>query len=58
MSTFLPIHVVISLVGILSGFVVLFGLLAGKGLNGWTALFLVTTVFGPRTRPHSAASHD
>jgi len=37
-------HVVISLAGIFSGFVVLFGLLAGKGLERWTALFLATTV--------------
>src|SRR6266436_5349089 len=38
------IHVAISLVGIFSGFVVMFGLLAGKRLDGWTALFLATTV--------------
>jgi hypothetical protein len=38
------VHVVISLVGIFSGFVVLFGLLAGKRLDGWTKLFLTTTV--------------
>src|SRR5258706_11115013 len=37
-------HVLISLVGILSGFVVLFGLLTAKRLEGWTAIFLVTTV--------------
>jgi hypothetical protein len=43
-SIILGIHVGLSLVGILSGFVVLFGLLAGKRLDGWTALFLVTTV--------------
>ncbi|MGO9203671.1 MAG: DsbA family protein [Limisphaerales bacterium] len=30
--------------GILSGFVVLFGLLVGKRLDNWTALFLATTV--------------
>jgi hypothetical protein len=35
---------VLSLLGIFSGFVVLIGLLAGKRLDGWTALFLVTTV--------------
>jgi hypothetical protein len=35
---------VISLVGIFSGFVVLFGLLTGKRLDGWTWLFLTTTV--------------
>src|SRR5947209_16218329 len=43
-STFTFVHVLISLVGIGSGFVVIFGLLAGKRLNGWTALFLATTV--------------
>jgi len=31
-------------VGIGSGFVVILGLLTGKRLNGWTALFLATTV--------------
>jgi hypothetical protein len=44
MTTFTFVHVVISLVGILSGLVVLFGLIAGKRLDGWTALFLVSTV--------------
>lgn len=43
-STFTQVHVVLSLVGILSGFVVMFGLLTGKRMNGWTALFLATTV--------------
>ena len=43
-STFTFVHVLISLVGIGSGFVVIFGLLARKRLNGWTALFLATTV--------------
>jgi len=38
------IHVVISLLGILSGFVVMFGLLTANPLNGWTAFFLATTV--------------
>jgi hypothetical protein len=38
------IHVVISLIGIFSGFVVLVGLLSGKRLEGWTRLFLITTV--------------
>jgi hypothetical protein len=37
-------HVAISLVGIFSGLVVLFGLLTDKRLDSWTALFLVTTV--------------
>src|SRR2546430_9421378 len=43
-STFTLVHVVISLVGIASGLVVVFGLLTGKRLDGWTALFLATTV--------------
>jgi hypothetical protein len=44
MTVFTLVHVVISLVGILSGFVVVFGLLASKRLDGWIALFLTTTV--------------
>ena len=44
MDTFTLFHVVLSLIGIFSGFVVIFGMLAAKRLNGWTALFLVTTV--------------
>jgi len=38
------IHVLISLMGILSGFVVIFGLHTANPLNGWTAFFLATTV--------------
>jgi hypothetical protein len=38
------IHTLISLGGIFTGFVVLFGLLAGKRLDGWTKWFLITTV--------------
>jgi len=44
MTPFTFVHVVISLIGILSGLVVLFGLIAGKRLDGWTLLFLATTV--------------
>src|SRR2546426_1342550 len=44
MKTFTLIHVVISLVGILSGFVVMFGMLTRKRVDGWTALFLGATV--------------
>jgi hypothetical protein len=43
-STFTLVHVLLSLVGIASGLVVVFGLLVGKRLDGWTALFLATTV--------------
>ena len=38
------IHTLISLVGIFTGTVVLFGLLACKRLDGWTKWFLITTV--------------
>jgi|ERR1041385_7608034 hypothetical protein len=38
------IHVIISLIGIASGLVVLFGMFGGKRLDGMTALFLATTV--------------
>ncbi len=43
-TAFTLFHVALSLVGILSGLIVVFGLLAGKRLDGWTAVFLVTTV--------------
>src|SRR5947208_10362375 len=41
---FTLVHVMISLIGIVSGFVVVFGLLAGKRLDRWTALFLTSSV--------------
>jgi hypothetical protein len=40
----LAIHVGLSLIGIVSGLVVLYGLLTGVALGGWTALFLATTI--------------
>jgi hypothetical protein len=43
MKTFILIHVAISLAGIFSGMIVLFGMITGKRLNGWTAIFLATT---------------
>jgi hypothetical protein len=43
-STFTLVHVLLSLVGIGSGFVVVYGMLTGKRLEGWTAIFLATTV--------------
>jgi len=44
MTPFTFFHVVLSLVGIVSGFVVVFGLLTAKRLIGWTTLFLATTL--------------
>ncbi len=43
-ATYTFLHVLISLVGIGSGLIVMFGLLTGKRLDGLTAVFLATTV--------------
>jgi len=42
--TFTVIHVIISLAGIISGFVVIDGFLKAKRLDGWNAFFLVMTI--------------
>ena len=44
LATYTLVHVVISLAGIGSGLMVLYGLLKGRRLAGWTGLFLATTV--------------
>jgi hypothetical protein len=61
-STFTLVHVVISLIGIASGLVVLFGMIEAKKRPGWTALFLATTVLTNVTgfffpRDHILPSH-
>src|SRR2546428_5027255 len=43
-STFTAVHVVLSLIGIFSGLIVLFGMFSANRLTDWTALFLVSTV--------------
>jgi len=43
-ATYTFLHVLISLVGIGSGLVVMFGFLTGKRLDGLTTVFLITTV--------------
>jgi len=43
-ATFTLFHVVLSLIGILAGLVVVFGMLGARRLSSWTALFLATTV--------------
>ncbi len=40
----LQIHVLLSLIGIVSGLVVMYGLLTSRPFGGWTAVFLVTTI--------------
>ena len=42
--TLLEIHVTLSLIGIATGFVVLYGMLTERAFGGWTALFLATTI--------------
>lgn len=49
LSTFTAVHVLISLTGIASGFLVLYGLLVGKRFDGATAIFLLTTVLTSAT---------
>jgi hypothetical protein len=44
LSAFTMVHVIISLIGIVSGLVVLSGLLGSNRMAGMTALFLVTTI--------------
>jgi len=44
MTTLTLVHVVLSLIGIFAGFFVVLGLLTAKLLDGWTALFLASTV--------------
>jgi hypothetical protein len=44
LSAFTTLHVVISLIGIVSGLVVCYGMLASQRPGGWTALFLATTI--------------
>jgi hypothetical protein len=38
------VHVLLSLIGIISGFVVLVGMFDSRRLESWTALFLITTI--------------
>jgi hypothetical protein len=49
LSTFTLFHVVISLVGIASGLIVVYGLLGGKRFDTWTAIFLLFTVLTSAT---------
>jgi hypothetical protein len=44
LATYTTVHVIISLIGIASGFLVLFGLLRGTLFSRWNSLFLITTV--------------
>src|SRR3982074_415477 len=61
-ATFTLVHVALSLVGILTGLVVLFGMFSSKKLTTSTALFLATTVLTSATgfffpRDHILPAH-
>jgi hypothetical protein len=61
-STFTAVHVVVSLIGIVSGAVVVLGMLGSSRLQAWTALFLASTVATSVTgflfpRDHLLPSH-
>ena len=49
LATFTLLHVIISLVGIVSGLIVLSALFASNRMSGMTALFLVTTILTSAT---------
>jgi len=44
LPAFTLLHVIISLIGIVSGLIVVFGMFGSHRLPGWTALFLLTTI--------------
>src|SRR5262249_31403181 len=44
MTTFTLVHVLISLAGIISGFVMIDGFLKAKRRDGWNAFFLIMTI--------------
>jgi len=49
LSTFTTVHVIISLIGIVSGIIVMFGLLGSKRMPGMTAIFLLFTILTSAT---------
>ena len=44
LSTFVTVHVVISLIGIVAGIIVMFGMLGSNRMPGLTAIFLLFTI--------------
>ncbi len=49
LSTFITVHVIISLIAIVSGIIVMFGLLTSKRMPGLTAIFLLFTILTSAT---------
>ena len=56
-ATFTEMHVIVSLIGIVSGIIVLAGMLSSSRLGGWTGLFLATTVLTSVTGFFLPADH-
>jgi hypothetical protein len=44
LSTYTTVHVIISLIAIVTGFIAVFGMLQSRRMAGWTAIFLWMTV--------------
>ena len=49
LSTFVTVHVIISLIGIAAGIIVMFGLLGSNRMPGLTAIFLLFTILTSAT---------
>jgi hypothetical protein len=49
LATFVQVHVIISLIGIVAGIVVMFGMLGSNRMPGLTAIFLLTTILTSAT---------
>src|ERR1700745_2652188 len=49
LATFTMVHVIISLIGIVSGIIVMFGLLGSSRMPGLTAIFLLFTILTSAT---------
>src|ERR1700733_10037616 len=49
LSTFVTLHVIISLIGIVAGIIVMFGMLGSNRMPGLTAIFLLFTILTSAT---------
>src|ERR1700686_2672952 len=49
LSTFVNVHVIISLIGIVAGLIVMFGMLGSNRMPGLTAIFLLFTILTSAT---------
>src|SRR5664279_712496 len=49
LSTFVTVHVIISLIGIVAGIIAMFGMLGSNRMSGLTAIFLLFTILTSAT---------